>query len=331
VTRSYASLAVVALLALLLPRPATASPWTLPRAGGAVGLKADFQFANHEWLLSGDYQAFPLQGRYFSANLRLGARYGITDRFEIGASLALSHVQYEADEVFLGAPVGPEFDDLTSNADVVDNVLSFDRRATGISDVELMVRYRITPPKMWRFTAAPEIHFKIPTGYRKPGGTFGDDGELADDVTLGDGQLDITFRMHAGVAPHPRLFLRGDVGFRLRLFGPGQQVVGGLKFGGRIGAFLIPYIGADIEHTVNQGKVIGTSIQTASPDKPARELRAEDLVMTEYRLDRTALRPAVGVIFSFPKYELEIGYATIAWGVNVAQLHVVQLGGAVKW
>ena len=161
-TRSYASLAVVALLALLLPRPATASPWTLPRAGGAVGLKADFQFANHEWLLSGDYQAFPLQGRYFSANLRLGARYGITDRFEIGASLALSHVQYEADEVFLGAPVGPEFDDLTSNADVVDNVLSFDRRATGISDVELMVRYRITPPKMWRFTAAPEIHFKIP-------------------------------------------------------------------------------------------------------------------------------------------------------------------------
>ena len=329
--RSLLVTLTAALGLLLLAPSALASPWTLPKASGAVSLKSDFQFGNHEWLISGEHQRFPLQGRFFSANLRLGARYGITDRFEISGSLALSHVQYDADEVFLGEPVGPEFDELTSNADVVDNILTFDRRATGISDVELAVRYRITPPKMWRFTAAPEIHLKIPTGYKGPGGTFGDDGQPADDVTLGDGQLDITLRMHAGLAPHPRVFIRGDVGFRLRMFGPGQQIVGGLKVGGRIGTFLIPFIGADIEHSLNEGKVIGTSITTSSPDKPARDLRAADLVMTDYRLDRSVLRPSAGVILSFPKYELEVAYTTVAWGRNVAQLHIIQLGGAVKW
>lgn len=322
---------VAAIVTLLAAAPALASPWTLPKARGAVALKSDFQFGDHEWLIGGAYQSFPLNGRFFSANLRLGARYGITDRFEISGSLALSHVQYDADEVFLGEPVSKEFDQLLSNADVVDNILSFDRRATGISDVEVAVRYRITPPKMWRFTAAPEIHLKIPTGYRRPNGTFGEDGELADDVTLGDGQLDITLRMHAGLAPHPRVFIRGDVGFRLRMFGPGQQIVGGLKVGGRIGAFLIPFVGADIEHSLNEGQVIGVSITTSSPDKAARDLRATDLALTDYRLDRTVVRPSAGVILSFPAYELEVAYTTVAWGRNVAQLHIVQLGGAVKW
>ena len=330
--RGGSAAALLALLATLtLAAPAAASPWTLPKASGAVAIKTDFQLANHEWLITGEHQRFPLQGRFFSANLRLGVRYGITDRFEIGGSLALSHVQYDADEVFLGEPVSKEFDELVSNADVVDNILSFDRRATGISDVEVMVRYRITPPKLWRFVAAPELHLKIPTGYRRPAGTFGDDGALADDVTLGDGQLDITARMHVGVVPHPRLFVRGDVGFRLRMFGPGQQIVGGLKIGGRIGAFLIPFAGADIEHSLNEGQVIGVSVTTTTPEKQARDLRASDLVLTDYRLDRTVLRPTVGVILSFPKYELEVGYTTVAWGRNVAQVHVVQLGGNLKW
>ncbi len=85
---------VAALLAsiatLLLAAPAVASPWTLPKAHGALAIKTDFQLASGEWLITGGHQRFPLNGRFFSANLRLGLRYGITDRFEIGGSLALS-------------------------------------------------------------------------------------------------------------------------------------------------------------------------------------------------------------------------------------------------
>lgn len=305
---------------------AEASPWTLDKGRGVVRVSSDFQFATKEWLLTGDYQSFPLGGRFFGANLRAGVRYGVTPALEIGGQLALSHVSYDADEVFFAS-----LDDVATREDVVTNILSFDSRYTGLSDVLIYARYRLVPREIWRFSATPELHLKIPTGYRKPAGTFADDGTLGDDVTLGDGQIDITARMHFGVIPHPRVFVRADVGFRLRLFGPGQQVVGGLKVGGRIGAFLIPYIGADAEHTINEGKVIGQSITTETPDKPSELYTMDDLRPIDYRLDRTAIRPAAGLIFSFETFELDVGYQTVAYGTNVAQVHVINVGASLKW
>jgi len=319
------------ILLALLPATALASPWTLGKARGVVGVSSDVGLADREYLISGEFQKFPLRGRFFGANLRAGVRYGITNRLEIGGRLTLAHVSYEADEIFLGEPVTPAVGDLTDEGQLVDSLVSLDRRATGLGDVDLHVRFKITPLDLWQFSAAPELQLKIPTGYAQPQGTFADDGTNADDVTLGDGQFDATLRMHAGVIPHPRFFARGDIGYRLRLFGPGQQVVGGLRLGGKIGPFLIPYAGSDFEHTFTEGKVVGVSLTTTTPDKPARDFRASDLVATEYRLDRTALRPTAGLIFSFEKYELELAYAVTAWGRNVAQVHSIKLGAALKW
>ena len=59
--------------------------------------------------------------------------------------------------------------------------------------------------------------------------------------------------MHFGLIPHPRWFNRFSVGFRLRLFGPGPQVLGSYKTGVRIGDFLIPYGEISITHTVLEG------------------------------------------------------------------------------
>ncbi len=309
-----------------LASTAHASPWTLEKGRGVVRVSTDYQFATKEWLITGPYQSFPLGGRFFSVNVRAGVRYGITSSLEIGGQLALSHVSYDAREVWFSS-----LDDVDSREQVAANIISFDSRYTGLGDVLIYARYRLVPREIWRFTATPELHLKIPTGYPKPQGTFADDGSLGDDVTLGDGQIDITARMHFGVIPHPRVFVRADAGFRLRLFGPGQQVVGGLKVGGRIGAFLIPYVGVDAEHTLNEGKAIGQSVTTSTPEKPAAELTMADLTPVDYRLDRTAIRPAAGLILSFDTFEIDVGYFTVAWGRNVAQLHIINVGASLKW
>jgi len=322
----FALAVVLATCSLTLPASADASPWTLDKGRGVVRVSTDYQFATHEWLLTGGYQAFPLGGRFFSVNVRADIRYGITDRLEIGGQLALSHVSYDATEVFF-----PELEDVATREQAAASITSFDSRYTGLGDVLIYARYRLVPREQWRFTATPELHLKIPTGYRKPQGTFTEDGSLGDDVTLGDGQIDITARMHFGLIPHPRVFIRADVGFRLRLFGPGQQVVGGLKVGGRIGRFLIPYLGVDAEHTLNEGKVIGQSITTKTPTKPPPEFTLADLRPIDYRLDRTSIRPAVGLILSFERFEIDLGYQTVAYGRNVARIHAVNVGASLKW
>ena len=92
---------------------------------------------------------------------------------------------------------------------------------------------------------------------------------VADDVTLGDGQLDVTLLGHFGIVPHPRWFNRLSVGIRLRLFGPGPQVVAGYKTGVRIGRFLIPYAELSLAHTFIEGRVVGSTFATAVPETPA--------------------------------------------------------------
>jgi len=287
----------------------------------------------NEWLINGNYQSFPLNGRFFGANLRASARYGITDRLEIGGEFALTHVQYDSDEIYFGADLVPNFDEVTSNAEIAANITSLDRRVTGLGDIQLYARYRLTPDSLWRFVATPELHFKIPTGYERPAGTFSDDDfseGVADDVTLGDGQIDITALMHFGLIPHPRWFNRFSVGFRLRLFGPGQQVLASYKTGVRIGTFLIPYGELAITHSVTEGKVVGTTFATNRPETPAAEFGADDLLLLEWRADRSHLQPRFGVIFVQPKWEVDISFTTTVWGINVAQAQVVSMGVTVK-
>ena len=318
---------------LLVPAAAQASPWTLSKSKVAFRVSGDMQWANSEWLINGDYGRFPLDGRYFSANMRASVRYGITDRLEIGAETGLSHVQYNADEIYFGDPLVPNFDAVQSNQQIAENITSLDRRVTGVSDVQIYVKYRLTPDKLWRFVATPELHFKIPTGYERPAGTFeGDDfGQgVADDVTLGDGQLDITANMHFGVIPHPRWFNRLSVGFRLRLFGPGPQILASYKTGVRIGTFLIPYAEIGITHTVIEGKTVGMTFATATPELPAAEFTADDLLLLPWIPDRSHLQPRFGLIFSQPKWEVDIAFTTTVWGINIAQVNTVSVGVTVR-
>ena len=326
---------VVLLLALGLTAPALAeaSPWTLPQNKLTFRFGADFSWANSEWLINGDYQRFPLNGTFFGANIRGSLRYGVTDRLEIGTELALTHVQYDSDEIYFGDPLVPDIGELTDRQQIAENITSLDRRTTGVGDVQLYVKYRLTPNKLWRFVATPELHLKIPTGYERPVGTFADDDfteGVADDVTIGDGQLDITGLMHFGLIPHPRWFNRFSVGFRLRLFGPGPQVLGSYKTGVRIGDFLIPYGEISITHTVLEGKVVGTTFATDKPETPAAEFTADDLLLLEWRPDRSFLQPRVGVIFVRPKWEVDIAFTPTVWGINVAQTFTVSAGVTMK-
>lgn len=327
------ALVVLALACLLLPSLADASPWTQPRGKLSVKIAADYQWAEQEWLINGAYQDFPLDGKFFGGNLRLGARYGITKRLEVGAQMKITHIEYQADHVWLGPPLSPSAAEITTGEGLHDSTLSLDRMATGVGDVDVWVKVRVTPLDVWRVLFTPSLELKIPTGYDAPTGTFADDDPsegVADDVTLGDGQLDITLRAHGGFVPHPRWFIRADVGFRARFFGPGQQIVGGAKTGVRIGKFFIPYVETTIEHSITEGEVVGISFATRTPNKPAREFRAADTQPLEMRLDRSILTLRAGVIFSLETWEVEVGYSGVLWGRNTSQVHSITAGVNLK-
>jgi len=334
-TRVLGSWGGIALLCTtaLAPAVAMASPWTMDKGRVALRLATDLQFARNEWLINGDYQEYPLDGQFFSVNLRGQARYGVTQAFELGANIALSHVSYQSEEIYFGQPLVPDYDEVQSNEEIAAGITSLDRETTGLSDLEFYGRVRLVPREIWRVAITPEVNVKVPTGYERPAGTFEDDDftrGVADDVTLGDGQLDITARLNVGLIPHPRWFMRFDAGFRFRFFGPGQQVVGGFKTGVRIGAVVIPYVQVDAVHTVNEGKVVGTTFATSVPETPASAFTPGDLLPLEYRLDRSAIRPGAGVIIAMEKWEIDVSYTTVAWGRNISQLHIVGLGSTFK-
>jgi hypothetical protein len=90
------------------------------------------------------------------------------------------------------------------------------------------------------FVLATELRMKTPTGYDRPSGTFGArptsaadflanvttyarPDNVSDDVTLGDGQLDLSATVLVGVSLGPRVFLRADGGYVLRFGGAGDH------------------------------------------------------------------------------------------------------------
>jgi hypothetical protein len=247
--------------------------------------------------------------------------------------MKISHVEYQADEVWLGPPLTPAVSEITTGTELAASMISLDRSVTGVGDVDIWVKVRVSPLDFWRVVFTPSLELKIPTGYDSPSGTFTDDDPSAgvsDDVTLGDGQLDITVRAHGGFVPHPRWFIRTDIGFRARFFGPGQQIVGGAKTGVRIGRFFIPYVEGTIEHTITEGDVVGVSFSTSSPEIPADEFRAADLKPLEIRLDRSILTIRAGTIFSMDTWEVDIGYSGVLWGRNTSRVHTITAGVTLK-
>jgi hypothetical protein len=329
-TRAPLRVALCTCTLLALVGEAAASPWTLLEDTLVLTTSMDAQTATNEYLSDGTFQAYPIEGRYFSTNLRFGLRFGVSDRLEIGGQTALSYLSYESAEAYFA----PAPDDAGSLSDIRAGILSFDRQVAGLSDVFLYTRYRLTPRQ--RFVAALELTLKLPTGYQattgpfastdEPGDYLGDGSELVDDLSLGDGQLDVTGQVLLGWAPPGGWFLRLDAGARARFFGPGPQVVGAFKLGRRVTDGLVPYLDADVVHTFLDGEVVGQVLTTDEPETPATEFDLDRVVIRDQRFDRSVLRVGAGFIFTIGDRELDLGYYYTPWGRNTAALHVFSLG-----
>jgi hypothetical protein len=325
--------ALVALASLtLVASPALASPWTLPERTINLRVGADYQFADREYQLDGDFMPFSLDGRFDSAHLRADVRYGVTDRLEFSASASLDYVNYSADPVYVGDILDASVGEEGSPERVRANLLSLDQTATGLGDLRLALRYRVTP--ITRAVAAVEVTLKVPTGYEQPRGTFSDDDfaeGVADDVTIGDGQLDADFRFLAGFAPTWDWFIRVDPGFRARTFGGAHQVLGTFKTGYHVVPVWLPYVWVDAQIAVTEGKVIGTSFITDVPETPAREFTVDLLVQQEQRLERSSVQVGGGMIFTLSDRDIDLGYAYTVWGENIAALHQISLSTALTF
>lgn len=322
--------AIPLVMVLFWSASATASPWTLAPGRLILTTTVDGQYADSEFTSENGHQGYPVDGRFFAANLRLGLRYGVSDAFELGGRLSLSYLHHEADEVYFG----PDPADAESLADIRAGIWSFDRQTAGLGDIDLYARYRFTP--RGRFVAALELGLKVPTGYVAVTGPFRDTEEpvddivpgatLIDDASLGDGQLDITLQLLLGWATPSQWFFRLDAGARARLFGPGQQVVGAFKFGRRVTDWWVPYLVSDGVHSFTDGEVIGQVLFTERVDVDAEAFEADFVTTPDQTADRTVVRVGVGSIFTIDQREVNVGYTTVVWGINTAQMHIVSVG-----
>ena len=343
----------VALLHLLPAAPAAASPWTLPR--GEIGFfgSYNYQVATTEFLDSGGERAYPLRGQYSGSTYTLGVRAGFTDRLEFEVQVPIRFVSFEADTVILApCPTDPTtMEDCDPDEEVAHyrrNVLDFNGATAGLGDLILAGRYRwfLEP-----FAMASELRIKTPTGYDGPEGTFGEEprtrqefidalgrGErvaapenISDDVTLGDGQLDLTLSQLFGIALPTRTFIRIDMGYALRTGGAADQITGAFRMGQLIFDRFIVYAGVRVDYSVQEGRSIGVSVDAVDPDVRAVDYSAADLNPRTVRLYRDIVDVGGGIIYKITdSVELNLGVSRIVWGHNVAAVNSLSFGIAVR-
>jgi len=341
---SLASFALASSLTTLASSAAFASPWTLPPGTLVMAGTYNYQTARREFLDASTSQNFPLQGRYVGSAWSLGARLGVTRRFELELYLPLRVVSYESDPVILIPRPA------TSNESEFDyyqrNIVQLSRTATGIGDIFVAGRYGILQRP---FALAAELRLKIPTGYASPSGTFGDQPQSAasfaanpglytrpenvsDDVTLGDGQVDAALSVLWGYSFPTRTYVRVDAGYNLRFGGAGDQFIGALRAGQLFGDRFLVYANLQLVYTVTQGRVIGVSVAARNPDLAAGDyLLTNNLNLREVRLERDALDVGGGFIVRLtPEVEVNVGYNRTVLGRNTAATDSVSLGIAVR-
>lgn len=323
------SAALVVLVSLVLvSQSAFASPWTVPKDKLLLSLSYDFAFAENEFLPSGHYQSYPLNGRFTSSTLRLGGRYGFTSKLELSADLTIKSVTYSADPIIPGLPDNAEQVDLpTARAAVRD----FSNTLVGPADLYITGRYNFIKGL---FAFADEVRLKLPTGYEKPSGTFTADGQVDDDLALGDGQTDLEDSLLFGVfIPPTRTFARADVGFRLRFGGPGHQAIGAVRVGQYVGQHIVLFAGSSGAYTVTEGDVIGkTYISTVDHLQAKDVVIGENTVPVDLRLDKDWLQVEGGVLF-IPRegLEMQASYSQIVLGSNIAAIQSVSVGTAIHF
>lgn len=322
---------------------AAASPWTLPRGNVVFATSYNFQSARQEFFAERVARNFPLNGQYTGHAFTLGFRAGVTDRLEVELQVPIRSVTYDSDPVLLlPRPAGSMLSEFQW---AQRNIIALSRSTSGVGDISAAARYRLL---LRPLAIAAELRIKVPTGYTGPAGTFGAQPQTSaeflansaqlvtpqnvrDDVTLGDGQVDITPSVLFGVAFPSRTFLRVDLGYNIRLGAAAHQFQTALRVGQVFGDVLF-YGWAQFAYAVTQGELIGVSVAAIDPDLPATEYSGtNNLLLRELRLERDSLDLGAGVIFRLaPQVEMNVGYARTVWGRNTSAADSFSVGIAVR-
>ena len=119
-----------------------ANPWLLKPGTVVVSGRYDYAFADREFLANdGTLTDYSLRGQYQSSSYTLGARMGLSDKFELELSLPLKSVSYRADPLILKQ---------TNNAGAAafdfyqENIIDFTQTAMGFGDLQVASRYRLS-------------------------------------------------------------------------------------------------------------------------------------------------------------------------------------------
>lgn len=314
----------VVLALLLSPAVVYGSPWTLPADDLVVSADFGAQNASQEFLQDGTRQDYPLEANHRTSSISITARYGFTDRLEGALRLSISQVGYTANPLILN-------EELADREEAIDSIVNFNTIEFGASDAYLRTNYRLFSPLggLGRITAS--LEGKLPTGYDDPTGTFFFDRDGTErqggQATLGDGQVDITPRILAGVViPQTSTFIRGDAGFRYRFGAPGHQVTGGFRLGQMLGDHLIIMGGMNGDYTVRQGDVIGETVITDDPSLTAAEFNLDNLIFEDLRLDRDRLNAEVGFLVDLGDVELTANYSRTIRGSNTGVVNAFNVG-----
>lgn len=287
------------------------------------------QFADREFLDAGGERDFPLNGQFFGAGLTLSMRLGVTDRFELEASVPMRFVGYRSDPaILLRAPAG--LDDAAALQFYQDNVVDFSQTGAGISDITVRGRYQYLD---WgRFVSALQLSIRTPTGYDPPEGTFGSEPttieaftaaadtivrteNVRDDVALGDGVLELEPAVLFGVALGSGTFARGTAAYALRLGGAGDQIRGDLRVGQSLGPRLLIYLSGRLVLTVEEGDLIGISVVAADPDLPSSGFVDGGTRLLPRPLERDALDVGGGFVWkTTDAVELNFSLQRTVWG-----------------
>ena len=305
--------------------PVVASPWTLSKDDVAVDLTYDFSYANREFWPAGKFegkQRFPLGGDYSSSRLAMGLRYGFSDKFEGAIDLSFKQISYKSTPFFKGNPA--TFEGREGLYDGDSGIFDFSDSRVGAGDFHFAGRYNFfSNGQVLKLTT--ETDLKLPGGYEEPQGTFAegtpDVGAIADDVTLGDGQVDLTQSLLFGAYILPtKTFVRAEAGYSFRFGVPGDQLEGGLKVGQNVGRNLVFFVGSRGEYTVTDGGAIGISFISTEPEAEPHELRGGkggNIKQIPLTLDKDYVQLVGGAIFRLKSAELQFSYRQIVWGRNI--------------
>ncbi len=328
----------VALGVVLACASATGSPWVLPESATVLQLDFRTEFADREFLPDGTNQDFPINGKFSSQTLGINVRHGFGEGFEGSLALSYKAVAFSADPVTAVGPIA--IDPITTEATIGQILPTFavNKQDEGLADIYASVRYNLLGGPL---LITPELEVKIPGGYESPSGTFVNDdpglvpnpdqegafveqrtGDVnaADDVSLGDGQVDLRLSVLFGafIAPS-RTFARAGAGINFRFGGAGQQFVGDFKVGQLLGDNFIFFASTKATLTLTEGEVIGKSFATGDPDTPAQAFPLTSLEFIDLRLDKDALEFSGGAIFKVDAYEVILTGGKILWGQNISE------------